>query len=694
MFIISELNIIKKIFTFLLCSLWSAPVVKLFMYIFTKINLYLSIKKKVKYKKFNKIMTIIGSVVISLVISSAIYQIAFFDITPCRLQISSSGNKNEKALGYEVLIDSIVIDGKNYEVVDICNLPEGWMDVNGTTIGIGENSLELFFEKEYDIKIIFNKHQWSGIVNIIDGNKEINIDLYSNSSISYLKTYQVNSNKIYTLTFSKFICIFSIFLLIFAFFYMVLYNVHCVLHKKVKTFRFTLTVFWVMVSCFMIYFLASFPASVCVDGRNQLEQIFDLLPLTDAHPAAHTLLVKGIINITQGVFGVALFQTIILSLFMASIFSYLYYIGIQPKVLLLLGVFTALCINNGIYTTILWKDVLYTYSLMFLCYLIYRIQTDISKKVRIANIIIFICILSSIYLFRHNGIVSVLFAITYLLYISIKRKNLQYVIIIAGSIAIIALVKGPIYELFEVDNTGNITNSSATSTPLLHGLVYAEIEGKISDEAKEMLESIMLKEEWDLCYNPYSFNELYMTKLAYENNVTQKILEIGLINVLECYVKTLPTGFWQLIQDRLTGTDLLWNVFRDRGYNWRVANDSYEIGVVSNDFGLYRHDNWITNILKQIMQFTADNQVLDAIFWRSGIWLLILGNFVCYLLITEKKTLLVITIPCIGNTLSLLLSMGCQDYRYVYYMGLCVPIIVLLCLSYNKEAVGKGECTR
>ncbi len=57
--------------------------------------------------------------------------------------------------------------------------------------------------------------------------------------------------------------------------------------------------------------------------------------------------------------------------------------------------------------------------------------------------------------------------------------------------------------------------------------------------------------------------------------------------------------------------------------------------------------------------------------------------FASFLSVFKKENILHY-IPVIGNIISLCLAMAWQDFRYVYFINLCVPYMVLLCLADRK----------
>ena len=646
-------------------------------------------KKKTREdnKKVFKIVICCISILGGLMVGAVFYDMFCYQEKECTILITPSGEKNEYAQGYEVLLSGIYVDGMAYKPEAFGRIPEGWKDVNGIWIGSKTESLVLKIPKAKDIKILFNKHPWSGIVKIEENGKENYIDLFSDGT-SYLQTYQVKGNREYY--FTNYRIVFILFISIFVIFsmYYILCSVVMVWKEEVIEKKFFVTIFLIEIMIYAVYIIASYPASICIDGRTQLLQVLGVEKMTDAHPAIHTLLLKYLTFNGKFLVLFPIVQMCYLSFVSAMILKFLYGKGMNKKYLLVFGAVSALMVNNGIYTTVIWKDELYSISLLSVTYLLYRMEEDRNYIKKKEVILIGSILLTAVRLFRHNGIVVYMMIFLLFFLWTFLRKNWGYMITLGLSICFIFVIKKPIYNLIGVEGVSN----GASLASMIHGVVYASTLDEIPEETKVFLTDIMPLNEWENCYSAYSANELYMSETAYQYQVSQKLEGYGTRKILKEYCRVLFYSPIRLVEDRLFGIDLMWNVFQDNGYDWRVANDSYEIGVVDNTMGWYRHDNIFTNLIKKITQISVENKFLDAIFWRSGIWVCILCILFFYQYFRRKMSW-AYYIPVIGNMISLCLAMAWQDFRYVYFINLCVPYLVLMCLVEKKGAKEKNEST-
>lgn len=639
-------------------------------------------KKTYKVKKRFPVLRIGISILSGLMIAGCLVSITAYEKKECTVTVTPMGEKNEKSLGYEVWLGAVSVNGASLDPESFGRLADGWEIVNGMLMGNGTQGLTLRLPEAEDIKLLFNKHEWSGIVKIEDGGHEKYIDLFAaEGDVSYLEVYQVTGNRQYRLFGSCTIIILSAGV---AAAFMTAYVLRCLTaawKEKVQADRFFRTILLTELLLFSVYILASYPASICIDGRTQLLQAFGYTALTDAHPAVHTLLMKLLTVNGRFIAGVPVFQMLCLSFANAAILSFLYRRQINRKLLLIFGTGFPIMINHGIYITVLWKDELYSISLLILTYLLYRVETDKNYIQKKRNICCVGIVSASVRLLRHNGIIVYLIILFVFAVLAFLRKNRKYLFCALLSILLVMVIRGPVYDYVGVESKSDGT----TPASMLHGLVYAGLMDDVPEETEAFLTGFMPMNEWEKCFHPYSANELFTSDTAIRYGVSEKLDLVGTGTIWKEYCRVLCYRPLRLIEDRLTGTDLMWNAVRDNGYNWRVANNIYEVGVADNTMGLYRHDNIFTEIIRIASAYSMQHKVLDSIFWRAGIWVCMLLLLIYYGY-SKKIQIWMLYIPVIGNMVSLCLAMAWQDFRYVYFINLCVPYLGLLTLSERNRA--------
>lgn len=598
--------------------------------------------------------------------------------------------KNQKSLGYEVLLSDISINGKSSLNDVLRELPEGWSNNNGMIIGNGTSPLTIHFEAYSNIKLIFNKHQWSGKLKIIDGDNEKVLDLYSNKLNDNVSTYQLRSNNVISNMPFYYIRLVIIFVIVLFITVIMIYYLISSWKNKVTNKVFRLSLFVLSMYIYGIFIIASFPAAMSVDSITQLTQALGVVQINNSHPAFHTIILKYLLLVFKSPVAISIAQALMMSLVFTYLMKYLQN-KLSNKVLIIFTIFFSASVNNGIYMTTIWKDIPFCISLLWLAILslfIVNNPSDFIKKKR--NILAIVVSLTFVYLFRHNGIVTFILGEIFLLIILLKVRIKKYLLAILLPIALIIIIEGPIYNEFNVNND-NVIESGGSIAPL-HGIVYATVYNyNVPKEAKELLDDMMPLEKWKEIYQTYSASSLFVSNASTQNNILGKTADIGIIRLIEIYIKTFISAPTAIFKDRLYGIDLVWNVFQRNGYDWKAANDTYEIGVINNDFGYYRNDNLLTSVVSVIVRATFTNRLLDTFFWRGGIHLCFILILSFYAIIKKEYKKLIFVLPFIGNVASLILSMCWQDFRYVFFMNMFSVCFLLIILSGERGKITKDK---
>jgi hypothetical protein len=96
----------------------------------------------------------------------------------------------------------------------------------------------------------------------------------------------------------------------------------------------------------------------------------------------------------------------------------------------------------------------------------------------------------------------------------------------------------------------------------------------------------------------------------------------------------------------------------------------------------------------QATTYSATNQIIFVIEWRAG--LLSILSFITVLFLFMKKgwnKYLLICMPVVGHFISLLLSTGWSDFRYVWPLNLMNFSIILLSMVILNDSIGvKKKC--
>ncbi len=122
----------------------------------------------------------------------------------------------------------------------------------------------------------------------------------------------------------------------------------------------------------------------------------------------------------------------------------------------------------------------------------------------------------------------------------------------------------------------------------------------------------------------------------------------------------------------------MWSVTHDR-FSYNNAYTTVIQKEMIEEFGVRRAENRFTDIVKRIAEYTlAENYLLNTLVWRTGFYLSL--EFILFLYLALKKDKrLSLFIPLLCNALIVFLTMPAQDYRYLWFIFLLFPFLVLAC---------------
>lgn len=218
----------------------------------------------------------------------------------------------------------------------------------------------------------------------------------------------------------------------------------------------------------MIYWIAFYPGNMFTDTYFQFTQIFGALPNEDWHPYGHTLFMKAVMQLCDDAAIIVFIQMAAMLYIVYRIFSEAAGMGYHPKFLYMLSALLSLNLSYGLFIVNIWKDTLYTISLLYLFFYLYK-NAD-SDFTRLREMAIGILGFAGVLLFRHNGILVVLTVLLVLVVLSRLKWNM---IVFSGAVlGSYFLFTTCVYSAMDVKPNAKIT----TYLPFLHGIAAVEHE--------------------------------------------------------------------------------------------------------------------------------------------------------------------------------------------------------------------------
>ena len=437
-------------------------------------------------------------------------------------------------------------------------------------------------------------------------------------------------------------------------------------------------VFLLTLGICIFYAYIFYPFIVHADTYMELNDIKNAV-FNNWHPYFHTLLI-GLFNKTfNDIIYFLYFRLIIYSLLLNSILFYFGKKGLKLKYIYIISIIFTIFPVTSIMLITMIKDSDFIIALVALSYYLYLIINDIkyfnSNKLNYLYLVISMVLVA---LFRHNGIYIFIVVITALLILSYRRKKFIIFLIPCISSLFVFFVRIPLYNYLKVNDAPR----NFDIITMLHGINYLFVNDVSLDKKtyKYITNNVISKDKMDSSYDKYNHDLL----LHYSDaNIRNK--DIDKKKIIQIYLKNLVKHPIYLVKDRLYGTDLIWNVSekdRVKVYKYQTLYDEFDTNY-AKEFGIKTKYKPISKKVNNILLFISNNELLNIISFRAGIYFDILIIIGIYFLINNKKKLYSM-IPIIVNILTLFIAMGHQEYRYVWMIEV-IALFYILTIRYSDN---------
>lgn len=407
---------------------------------------------------------------------------------------------------------------------------------------------------------------------------------------------------------------------------------------------------------------------------NMLENAHNIRGMLDWHPAIYAMFLRLILSVWDSPYAVLIVQYAFWIYVMIEFLAYIRKKGIKDSVIYAIAFLSGINAANFVFLNTILKDILYTYCLLWLIVIIAKMTLDYEEHKGKWYIYVELAVsLVGIYMLRKNGIVT--FIIVAGALILVCKKNVRLWVSIAVSLVLIGIIRGPIYNYFEVEPTGRFGMYIGLSQDIL-GVYYSD--GNISEDTLSMINVMTEGNNAQYQYTPtWSFSSYYLDVPMTE----------FLINYIDTFVKN-PLIMTRAIIGRIDG---VWDVFDGEASVMVGVNSTGTMEQFSSWRNFY--PNRIETVLYEPMlkftTFTAENQLIAAIVWRVGISVIIgLITIICLVCKNGFKSYVILIAPHVGQLLSLLLSTGWSEFRYFWpynLMNMFLVVLAIIIISNNKE---------
>ena len=441
---------------------------------------------------------------------------------------------------------------------------------------------------------------------------------------------------------------------------------------------------------FMFLLLVFSPGIISYDSNNQWQQVVTN-EINNAHPFFTTYFMLLLSKIWNSPSVVLVFQVFIFSYFWMYICKIIRENNKKSlKKIVIYTIIISFIPLISLYSITLWKDILYSYYLMFIIYFVYK---GIKNKFKYSFLDSFNIglLLALIFIYRHNGMIVSVFLIFMFVFIYIKNKIgiKKAVIIFLTFISFNCLVNIPKkYYLEKNVASSNVKESIGTIDSYIIWMYGAHLNaGNIGKEDLKKLDNVIPTEEWEKLYNPYLINSIgsYEKDAEYYNDNIEYFRSL--------FIETSLKHPLTIIEHYLKADSLLWSPIPLSGrYVYTFDYTEWWPDYEFNNGELYGYEGskmqfpFIKKIVEKLTAFTLRFPI--SVIYNPAI-ALYASMLLVYMLIKQnknKKYWLLLT-PCLFNTISLLPINLAQDLRYVYINYLTLLVVGLIFIveyDFNK----------
>lgn len=449
--------------------------------------------------------------------------------------------------------------------------------------------------------------------------------------------------------------------------------------------RYDLIIFLIPITIFSIYLAVFNPGIATVDSFNQLHQIASG-QFTNWHPFFHTFIEMLCLKIYPSTISIEIFQILVFSTMWMVICKYSRDDASQ-KTFIMQAVFSlAICIIpiNGLYSITLWKDILFSYFMMFLCFLA-MIMINKKGNVSYKFIIVFSLILAIIAQLRGNGMyVALISLIIYSIYLFLKKNKKMSALVIIITIASILMISSLNIAYDVQDN-----EKDAIMTKVIHMLADYDINLEMEPSDKAKIDELIDKDKVGDYYQPTFSDPILLISdwHIYEkdkNTYIDLAIKYSLKNPIHCleYLFSSSPMTWNIVKDNWAGRPYYMSADKDRlqlDFNYYYGNHKYS---PTTPYENLSYVNWGTPAFNTLnnLAIELEHNPMDSILNNPATYMYI--SIIILILISimiKSREIFLMYVPNLLNIMMIFLSTPIQDYRYLYAnLLICYMLIIVL----------------
>ena len=337
---------------------------------------------------------------------------------------------------------------------------------------------------------------------------------------------------------------------------------------------------------------------------------------------------------------------------------------VDIRVRILTLVFYAFYPVNGIYSITMWKDIPFAVAMLIFTIMLTEIATnrEFFLKSKLKNVLLIISMILVI-LLRNNGIYVIIGTIPFMIIFALKDYK-KILVISCIVLATYVIWKGPIFSIFNIEEG---STREALSIPLQQ-FARMEKNENLTEEEKNEIYKFLPVENLAERYQPTISDNV-------KNNFNDKEFENNKLEFIELWMKLCIKYPRTAIESFLCNSYGYWYPEFD---NWVVARIAYVRQLeYEPDVKLSLSPIVNLNFVKQYDSLIDRRDLpLNSMLYSIGFAFWVVIIMMTYAIYKKEYKLLLIYIPTIILWLTCLASPVSGEFRYIYSMFVCLPILI------------------
>ncbi|MGE6368805.1 DUF6020 family protein [Planococcus kocurii] len=423
-----------------------------------------------------------------------------------------------------------------------------------------------------------------------------------------------------------------------------------------------------MLGASLVMFIAFYPAAMTPDSLSQWEQS-ETKEFTNWHPVMFTWLIMFLRKIWDSPGIIALFQVVALALTMGYMGYLMKRFKVNTWILWAVLIVAAIVPVNSIMSIIIWKDVLYSTSLLFFSLLILLlVKTKGLETKKVSFVLLFLLGSFMLVFFRHNGFP--VFVITMIAALIMYRRMWKQLLpMTLGIIIIHQVITGPVYTKLDVVDSDP---QEALSIPTQQIANIVTKNGDMTEEQREYINRLMPLELWPEKYNPSSVDPIKFSWGEYD----RWVIYDDPAQYAKHWAQLVLQNPGLAVEAFLDETSLVWQMrLEEDGHMNRFVTNIY----YGNEFNLLNQVIYPKVTYSAQLYLKVDTEA-EEFLWRPAVYLFFITLFLYVAYLRNNWRIWLILLPIALNTAAVMATMPAQDFRYLFNASLFFYAALLISL--------------